>query len=133
MLCILGGLVFTLSLSDGLSIRSALTWDRGHFTSVFGETKHQANPIVCAICELSGKITLCFECFFKEREKKQQAARVCAPAELNTRTARLPASGRRKGELQPDSLGETPTCDTKFHRRRRTQWNSTLEIIHKND
>lgn len=67
---------------------------------------------------------LCFVLKKKEREKKQPAANVCVPAEPNTRTARLPASGRRKQELPPDSLGETPTCDMKFQRRRRTRSHS---------
>lgn len=44
-------------------------------------------------------------------KKRMNSNSLCVPAELNTRTTRLPASGRRKRELPPGSLGETPTCD----------------------
>lgn len=46
-------------------------------------------------------------------KKRMNCNSLCVPAELNTRTTRLPASGRRKRELPPGSLGETPTCDMK--------------------
>lgn len=46
-------------------------------------------------------------------KKRMNCNSLCVPAELNTRTTRLPASGRRKREFPPGSLGETPTCDMK--------------------
>lgn len=47
-------------------------------------------------------------------KKRINSNSLCVPAELNTRTTPLPASSRRKRELPPGSLGETPTCDMKI-------------------